>query len=393
MKYNFDEIIDRSGTDALKWEALQPRWGRTDLLPLWVADMEFKTPSFVVDAVRKRIENEVFGYTFKPEAWFNAIINWQEKRNGWKISKNEIAFVPGIVPALSMAVQTFTKEGDKVLVQQPVYYPFMSAISNNNRVVVNNSLVLENGQYSINFTDFEEKVKECKLFILCNPHNPGGRVWSEAELQKIAEICYKYKVLVVSDEIHSDLTLSNFHFQPFATVSPLAKEISLTFNSASKAFNMAGFASAYAISQNPEILQKFNKFACDVCMTADGNIFAFNTTISAYTQGEEWLHQLIAYVEENIKFVEKFLQENTPKIIPILPQASYLIFLDCRKLELSHSQVVDFFVDKAHLALNDGITFGKEGSQFMRINVACPRSFLQQAMEQIKQAYDTIYKN
>ncbi|MDO4228323.1 MAG: PatB family C-S lyase [Capnocytophaga sp.] len=387
MYYNFDKINDRSQSDALKLEALEPRWGRTDLIPMWIADMDFKTPPFIVNALKKRMECEIFGYTSKPKQWYEAIINWQQRRFGWEISPRMISFTPGIVPALAMAVQTFTEKGDKVLIQQPVYNPFSMVIEDNNRVLVNSSLELIDGQYQINFEKFENDVKGCKLFLFCHPHNPGGRVWTREELEKIAHICYKHNVIVVSDEIHADLTLPPYKHIPFANVSEEARMISVVFASPSKAFNLAGFTTSYAVIENPELRKKFQTFV-DSQHLSDGNVFAYQTVISAYNEGEEWLGTLLEYIQGNIDFLVNYVAKNIPKLKVIIPQASYLVFLDFREFELCQKSIIDLCVDKAHLALNDGAMYGKEGEGFMRINLACPRSVVETALNQLKQAID-----
>ena len=382
MKYNFDEIIDRKGTDALKLEALLPRWGHEDLIPMWVADMDFRTPPFIVDVIKKRIECEICGYTEKPHAWYQSIIDWQERRHQWTITKEMISFVPGVVPAIVMAVEAFTQVGDPVLIQPPVYYPFAAAIRNTGRKVVTNPLLLKDGQYQIDFEDFEEKAKGCKLFILCNPHNPGGRVWTKDELERLVAICLKHKVLMISDEIHADLTLPPYQHTPLATLSKEVAENCVTFSSASKTFNMAGLASAYAVIPNAEIRQKFLDKTVGYMLT-DGNVFAFQTTVAAYEQGEEWLRQLLSYIQGNIDFLTQYIDQHLPKVKYIVPQASYLIFLDFRQLGLSQKELVSLCTNQAHLALVDGSVFGKEGIGFMRINLASPRSVIEKAAEQL----------
>lgn len=386
--FNFDEKVCRKGSDALKWEALLPRWGREDLLALWIADMEFKTPKAVTECIQNRASHEVFGYTMKPKAWYNSIIDWQKRRNGLDIKEEMLVFTPGIVPGLAMAVQSLTEVGDKILIQQPVYQPFINSVKNNNRVLVNSSLVLKEGKHQIDFQDFEEKAKDCKMFILCNPHNPGGRVWTRQELEKIAEICNKYNIIVVSDEIHSDLTLKHSTFTSYGKISSQTFNNCVIFNSPSKAFNMAGLASAYAIIANEKIREKFSHHLNNCCMLGDGNVFAFLPVVSAYEKGESWLEAMLDYVQENINFTIDFLQKHTPKIKPIIPEASYLIFFDCREICSCQDSLNDFFVDKAHLALNDGSMFGEEGVGFMRINLACNRDFLQKALNQLKEAYE-----
>ena len=386
MKYNFDEVIDRRGSDSLKLEALLPRWGREDLIPMWVADMDFRTPPFIIDSVKKRIECEIFGYTEKPNTWYQSIINWQKKRHQLAITKEMISFIPGVVPAIVMAIEAFTKVGEQVLIQPPVYYPFAAAIRNTGRKVITNPLLLGNLQYYIDFDDFEKKVKTCKLFIFCNPHNPGGRVWSKEELEKLAAICLKYQVLMISDEIHADLTLPSYKHISLASLSEEIAMNTVTFYSASKTFNMAGLASAYAIIPNPQVRQKFLDKTVGYMLT-DGNIFAFQTTVAAYEQGEEWLNQLLAYVQGNIDFLTQYIDQHLPKVKYIVPQASYLVFLDFRALGLSQKELVSFCTNKAHLALVDGSVFGEEGKGFMRINLASPRSVIEKALEQLKEAF------
>lgn len=389
MDYNFDEVVCRKHTDALKLEALAPRWGRTDLLPMWVADMDFKTPPFIVEVMKKRMECEIFGYTAKPESWYEAIINWQARRHQWTIAKEMISFVPGVVPALAMAVQAFTERGEKVMIQQPVYNPFAQVIRNNHRELVNCPLELKDGQYHINFEVFEEKIKGCKLFLFCHPHNPGGRVWTREELQKVATICAQNNVIVVADEIHADLTLPPYQHIPFATVSEEAAQNSVVFASPSKAFNMAGLATSYAVIANPTLRRRFESYV-EGNELAAGNVFAFNTVVAAYNKGEEWLQQMLKYVQGNVDEVIHYIEKYIPQLKVIVPQASYLVFIDFSALQLSQKEIVALCTDKAHLALNDGAIYGEEGKGYMRINLACPRSVVKQALIQLKEAVRSI---
>ncbi|GET44811.1 aminotransferase [Capnocytophaga felis] len=387
MIYNFDQINDRSKSDALKLEALEPRWGRNDLLPMWIADMDFKTPPFIINALKKRMECEIFGYTAKPKAWYDSIVNWQKRRFGWEITPEMISFSPGVVPALAMAVQAFTNKGDKVLIQQPVYQPFSLVVENNDRVLINSPLELIDGKYQINFDKLEKDIKGCKLFLFCHPHNPGGRVWTREELKKVAHICHKNNVVIVSDEIHADLTLPPHKHIPFASVSEEARMNTIMFGSPSKAFNLAGFSTSYAVIENPELRKKFQGYV-DGNMLGDGNVFAFQTVIAAYTEGEEWLKQLLAYIQGNIDFLVDYVHKHIPRVKTIVPEASYLVFLDFRDLNLCHKSIVDLCTEKAFLALNDGAMYGKEGEGFMRINLACPRSIIEKALTQLKKAVD-----
>lgn len=389
MNYNFDEVVCRKHTDALKLEALAPRWGRTDLLPMWVADMDFKTPPFIVEVMKKRMECEVFGYTVKPESWYEAIISWQKRRHKWTITKEMISFVPGVVPALAMAVQAFTEPGEKVMIQQPVYNPFAQVIRNNHRELVNCPLELKDGQYHINFKLFEKKIKGCKLFLFCHPHNPGGRVWTREELEKVATICAQNNVIIVADEIHADLTLLPYEHIPFASVSEEAKQNSVVFASPSKAFNMAGLATSYAVIANPTLRRRFESYV-EGNELAAGNVFAFNTVVAAYNKGEEWLQQMLTYVQGNIDEVVSYIKENIPQLKVIIPQASYLVFIDFSALQLNQKDIVALCTNRAHLALNDGSIYGEEGNGYMRINLACPRSVVRQALAQLKDAITSI---
>lgn len=387
MKYDFDEIIDRRCTNALKTDALKTMWGRDDLMPLWIADMDFRTPPFIMEAIKRRCEHEILGYTCKHNGYYNAIINWVKKRFDWEITPEMLAFTPGIVPGLAFAIKCFTREGDKVIVQPPVYHPFFLTVEHNQREVVRNPLILENGQFRMDFDHLGKIIKGCKMFILCNPHNPGGRSWTEEELEQLADICRANHVLVVSDEIHADLTLPPHRHTPFATVSEKAKDNSITFMSPSKAFNMAGLSSSYCIVPDGAIRRKFFTFL-EASELSQGHLFAFISVEAAYSNGTEWLDQMLAYVQGNIDFVEKYLEQNIPSIRAIRPQASFLVFLDCRELGYTQEKLIDLFVNKARLALNDGMMFGGEGKGFMRLNVACSRKQLAKALEQLKAACD-----
>lgn len=389
MKYNFDQVIDRRGTSAIKVEGIKEIWGRDDLLPLWIADMDFATAPFVTEAIRRRLENPVLGYTAKPDSYYQAIMNWNKNRYGLEVEKEMIHFVPGIVPGLGMALNTFTEPGDKVMIQPPVYGPFHWLNERNDRTLVTNPLKLVDGTYRMDMEAFREQVKGCKVFILCNPHNPGGIVWTEEELQQVADICYEEGVLVFSDEIHADLTLPPHKHRPFAMVSEKARMNSVTFMSPSKAFNMPGLTASHALVFNPKLRRKFHAFL-ESCEFDLGHVFAFLAVEAAYSNGTEWLDQCLIYIQGNIDYVDAFTREHTPKIKVIRPQASFLVWLDCREMGLTQEALVDFFVDKAHLALNDGTAFGQEGTGFMRLNVATSRTVLEQAMKQLAEAYSGL---
>jgi cystathionine beta-lyase len=388
MKYNFDEIIERRGTDCVKWDGIQRLWGRDDLIPMWVADMDFRTAPFVIEALKKRLEHEILGYTFACCEWAESIIAWQKSRHNWEIREEMITFSPGIVRGLAFAIQCFTQPGDKIMVTPPVYHPFFLVPEKNGRQMVYSPLVLKEGQYYIDFERFATDIKGCKLFILSNPHNPGGRVWTREELTRIADICYENGTLVIADEIHADLTLPPYEHLTFALISERARQNSIVFGSPSKAFNMPGLASSYAIIENETLCRHFQTYM-EASELNEGHLFAYLSVAAAYSHGTEWLEQVVSYIKGNIDFTESYLREYVPSISMIRPQASYLIYLDCRKLGLAQPELNKLFVEGAHLALNDGTTFGKEGEGFMRLNIACPRSLLKQALQQLKQAVDS----
>ncbi|MBQ8888757.1 MAG: PatB family C-S lyase [Bacteroidaceae bacterium] len=389
MNFNFDEIIDRRHTDAVKYDGMKEMWGRTDLIPLWVADMDFATAPFITEAIRKRCENPVLGYTCKPDSYYQAIIRWNKQRYGLEVEKEMIGFVPGIVPGIGMAMNAFTEKGDKVMIQPPVYHPFRWLTERNGRTLVLNPLKWEDGMLRMDLDAFRQQIKGCKLFILCNPHNPGGVVWKEEELKAVAEICYEEGVLVFSDEIHADLTLPPRTHRPFALVSEKARMNCVTFMSPSKAFNMPGLTASHVLIFNGKLRRKFRQYM-DACELDLGHAFAFLAVEAAYSHGTEWLDQCLAYIQENIDYVDAFLKAHAPKIKVIRPQASYLVWLDCRELGMTQDQLNDFFVEKARLALNDGAMFGEEGVGFMRLNIASPRSVIEQAMKQLAEAYETL---
>ena len=389
MKYNFDEIIERRGTNSVKWDGVKNIWGRDDLLPMWVADMDFRTPPFVMDALRKRLEHEVLGYTFACEEWYNSICTWLHDRHQWDISREMLTFVPGIVRGQAFALQCFTNPGDKVMVMTPVYHPFFLVTERMGREVVYSPLELQDGQYHINFERFRKDLQGCKVLILCNPHNPGGVVWPLETLQRIAEICARHNILIIADEIHADMPLFGAKHHPFASVSETAAQNSISFGAPSKTFNIAGLVSSYAIVPNETIRKRF----FDWLTANELNEPTFMATIAteaAYNHCREWREQMLAYIEQNILFVEEFLDCHIPAIKAIRPQASFIVWLDCTRLHLEHDALIDLFVDKARLALNDGEMFGPEGKGHMRLNVGTPRAVLQKALEQLRSAVDGL---
>lgn len=390
MKYNFDEVIDRHNTGAVKIEKCKELFGKEDILPLWVADMDFPTPDFIINAVKKRLEHPIFGYSLPCEDYFQCVLKWINELHGCKIEREWIGFQPGIVPGLAFAINAFSQPHDEVIVQPPVYPPFINVPTNNNRKVVFNPLKEVNGRFEMDLEDFERKITgRTRLFILCNPQNPGGRTWEPEVLRKVAEICYKHGILVVSDEIHSDMALKGHKHTPFATVSELAQQNSITYMAPSKTFNMAGLISSSYIVPNPQIRKKFQDFLLNSELS-NGNIFAFTAAKAAYENGAEWRRQMLDYVQGNVDFVIDYLEKNIPQIKPMRPEASFLVWLNCEELNMNTDELQDFMVNKAGLGLNKGTTFGPGGECHLRLNVGCPKCVLEDALTRLKRAVEQL---
>ena len=387
MKYDFNQVIDRSHTGALKLEVLQERYGRPDLLPLWVADMDFATPDFVVDAMKQRMEHPIFGYTVEPADYWPSVIDWIRSHHQWEVKREWLSFIPGIVKGIGMVINVFTRPDEKVIIQPPVYHPFRLTPQGNHREVVMNPLI-ENadGTYSMDFKQLAEVADEkCRVLILSNPHNPAGMVWDVETLRRLAHFCHEHHIIVISDEIHCDMVLSGHKHHPFASVSEEAAACSITFGAPSKTFNIAGVVSSYSIVPNEELRRPFYEWLAANELN-EPTLFAPIATIAAFRQGEAWRKQMLEYVEENIDFVVDYLEQHIPSIRALRPQASFLVWLDCRALGLDHEALVDLFVNKARLALNDGEMFGPGGQGFMRMNVGTPRSVLKQALDRLAEA-------
>lgn len=388
MTYDFDTPIDRSGTCAMKHEALQEMFGSTDVVPLWIADMDFAVCPEINEALLKRCSNPVLGYCSTPDSLWDAVIAWLKNRHNLEAEREWIAFVPGIVRGIGYAINHFTRPGDKIVIQPPVYHPFRNLTVGNDRVVVENPLILHtDGSYTMDLKGLEEIFESEKpaMMILCNPHNPGGIQWDADTLRAVASLAKKHNVVVLSDEIHGDLMLFGERHIPFASVSPEAAEVSVTFGAPSKTFNIAGLAASWMMVPNPALRDSFYRWM-SVNEFSVPSFPAFTGAEAAYRHGAEWLSQCIAYIEANIVAVEEWMAENLPLIKPIRPQSSFLIWLDCRALGLSQPELVDLFVNGAHLALNDGTMFGSQGAGFMRLNVGLPRKQLIKALEQLKKA-------
>ena len=333
MKYNFDEVIDRKNNHSVKYKELTKKFGVDDVIPLWIADMDFKTAQPVIDALEKKVQHGIFGYVYRPDEYFESFINWQKKRFGWEPKKELLSFSIGIVPSLGALVQLFSEKGDKILIQTPVYSEFYDINEDNERIVIENRFIEKNGEYSLDLEDLENKLKENpKLFIFCNPHNPLGHVWTREELKAIGNLCRKYNVPVISDEIHADLTLWDNNHIPMASISEEIRQNTITCTSTGKAFNLAGLQSATIVFNNLEVKTKFDKFWKDLEVHRN-NPFNLVATIAAYSdEGEEYLNQLKEYLQNNILFLNDFFKEYIPEITPNIPQATYLVWLDCRKL-------------------------------------------------------------
>lgn len=387
-KYNFDQIVDRNCWGTLKTGVLKERYGRDDLIPLWVADMDFLSPPAVAEAIMARAQHGVFGYTNAPQTYYDSIINWVDRHHGWKIEQDWLTYVPGIVKGIAFVIDCFIAPNEKVIIQPPVYHPFRIIPTLHHREIVDNQLLLEAGEYKMDLEGLKKAIDpSCKLLILCNPHNPGGRVWTKQELFDIAEICYDNNILVISDEIHCDLVHNGKKHIPFATVSEKAAQNSITFMAPSKTFNIAGIVSSYSIIPNPTLKQKFHDYLASSELD-EGHLFVFPATQAAYNHGDEWLAEAKEYIWDNVCFVDDYLKANVPQIKVMRPEASFLIWLDCRNLNLSQKDLVSLFVNDARLALNDGAMFGAGGEGFMRMNIGTQRSVLKIALDNLKKAVD-----
>lgn len=389
MTYDFDKIIDRHGTGALALDVLQERYGKADLMPLWVADMNFATPQFITDAMKRRLDHSLFGYTVVPKDFWPTVTRWIDTHHQWTVREEWMRFVPGIVKGIGFVVNVFVKPDEKVIIQPPVYHPFRLTPAGNGREVVMNPLIRhDDGSYSMDFDNLAEVADDkCRLLILSNPHNPAGIVWDEETLRRLAHFCAERGIIVISDEIHCDMALFGNRHHPFASVSEEAAQCSITFGAPSKTFNIAGIVSSYCIVPNEELRNRLFRWMAANELD-EPHIFAPIATMAAFNEGEEWRRQMLHYIEGNIMFVEDYLKENLPQIKPLRPQASFLVWLDCRGLHLQHDALVSLFVDEAGLALNDGEMFGKGGEGFMRMNIASPRAVLREALGRLKDAVE-----
>ncbi len=385
-KYNFDELVDRTNTNCIKYDGRQMFFGTEDVLPLWVADMDFKTPDFIINALKERLEHEVLGYTFRDDSYVGSITNWLEKRHAWKVEKEWLSFSPGVVAGLTLAIEAFSKPGDEVIVQPPVYFPFFDSVKGTGRKMVENPLKLENGRYTFDLEDLKQKItSETKLLLLCNPQNPGGMVWTREELEALTAICLENKVLIISDEIHSDLVFEGHKHIPLPTISEEVAQSCVVCMAGSKTFNIAGLTTSFVVIPNKRLLARYER-ELKVPHLHMGNIFGSVALKTAYREGEAWLEQMLVYLQENMQLVRTYLKENLPQVVPMEPEATYLVWLDFNALGLSDEELNERLL-KAGVGLNRGVQFGKQGSGYMRINIGCQRSTLLQALECIKAAF------
>jgi cystathionine beta-lyase len=380
----FDEVVNRKNTDCLKYDALEKRFGSSDLLPLWVADMDFTLPNEISQAIQQRANHNIFGYLKLDDKFFSAISNKYQNKN-ININEKNIIFSSSVVASLISSILSFSKIGDSILIQPPIYTPFFKVIKNHNRVIIENELSLINNRYEINFKDLEEKIKKIKIFLLCNPHNPTGRLFDKNELSKIINLCLKYNVILISDEIHSDIIYENKSFNSILSFEK-AKDISIVLNSASKTYNIAGFHSSYVMSFNKTLLSKMkitlSKYHLNV-----PEIFGSKATVIGYEKCTYWVKNLIEYLQENRDFIIDFINKNIPLLNVIKPEATYLIWLDFNKYKISHQEIQDKLLKKTKLALNSGTDFGKIGNKFFRLNLATRREVLKEALKRIKKEF------
>jgi cystathionine beta-lyase len=387
MTYNFDQLIERKGSSSVKWDGMEKFLGARDALPMWVADMDFLTPAYITEAIIKRARHGIFGYPIREESYFTSLASWLARRHQWAVERDWITFSPAVVPALNMAVLAYTQPGDKIIVQPPVYFPFFTAATDHKRTLVYNNLVMREGRLCMDFESLESLAKEgAKMLMLSNPHNPGGSVWTKDELQQMAEICLKYKILIISDEIHCDLVYKPFKHTPVAGLSEEISNITITTVAPSKTFNLSGLSTASVIIENEVLRKKFNA-QVDHLHINWGNLFGNIASEEAYLHGDTFVDELMDYLAGNVATLEDFVTENLPKIKVIRPESTFLVWLDCTEMGLNDNDLNEFFLHKAEVGLNPGAMFGPGGEGFMRINIGCPRATLLQGLNQIKEAF------
>jgi len=390
MNFDFDQLIERKGSSCIKHDGMQKFLGADDALPMWVADMDFLTPSYITEALIKRASHGIFGYPLREESYYTSLASWLARRHQWIVDRDWITFSPAVVPALNMAVLAYTQPGDKIIAQPPVYFPFFTAVTDHKRTLVYNNLKMQDGRLCMDFENLEALAKDgAKMLILSNPHNPGGSVWTKDELKRMSEICLKYNILILSDEIHCDLIYKPFKHIPVASLSKEISMLTITTVAPSKTFNLSGLSTASVIIENEHLRKKFNA-QVDHLHINWGNLFGNLASEEAYLHGDTYVDELMDYLAGNIKTLESFVEEYFPKIKVIRPESTFLVWLDCREMDMSDEDLNKFFLHKAKVGLNPGVMFGPGGEGYMRMNIGCPRATLLQGLAQIKEAYSKL---
>ncbi|MCU0363024.1 MAG: PatB family C-S lyase [Bacteroidales bacterium] len=390
MAWNFDDVPAREGTNCIKYDLRKETFGTGDVIPMWVADMDFRTPPFITEALHKRLEHDIFGYSFRPDKYCTSISDWFHARHGWKPEKEWIVFCPGIVPALNLCTLAFTEPGDGIIVQPPVYFPFFSAAEAHGRKLKMNRLIENNGKWEMDYDSLIRLIDgSTRMIIVSNPHNPVGRAWRRHELERLLEICLENNIVIISDEIHCDLVLPGFRHVPMASLSEKAALATVTCIAPSKTFNLAGLSTSSLIIPDDRLRKAFSKVIGNLHI-GSGNIFGTEASIAAYTHGAEWLDELLVYLEKNIALAEDYFRERIPEIIPVSPEATYMMWLDCRKLELDPGQMRKFFIEKAGVGMNEGSSFGPGGEGFMRMNLATTFKTVEKALDSIEKAVSSL---
>lgn len=385
--YNFDKITERRGTNCIKWDS---DFVTEQVTPMWIADMDFEVAPAIQRRLKERVDHGVFGYQFLSEEYYEAIIGWMKCRHQLDVKREWISYVPNVVLGLTLAIRTVSNPGDELIICTPVYGPFYRSIEDTGRVVVESPMRNDNGYYTIDFEDFENKItKNTKAMILCNPHNPVGRVWKKEELERIADICIRHNLYIISDDIHSELVTKEHPHTFLCTISEEIRERCITFTSPSKAFNLASVHVANCFISNEELRERFREI-CEKSHATENNAFAEAALLGAYKESGNWLDELNGYIEENFNYIVDYIQKEIPQITVYKPEGTYLLWLDCRKLRLSAEKIHDFLLKECHLAVNDGTFFGKEGKGFVRMNAACPRSMIRSVLEQLKEKLCTL---
>jgi cystathionine beta-lyase len=388
--YNFDEIYPREEYNSVKYDLRESIFGDKNILPMWVADMDFRTPDFIMEAIRQRTNHEILGYTLRSEKFFESIVHWMQIKHQWTIKKEWISFSPGVVPALAMIVLAFTNPGDKIIVQPPVYFPFFDTVKNHGRQLVYNQLNYSANKYTFDFDGLIKLIdSRTRMILISSPHNPVGRVWKKEELEELAEICLKHNILLVSDEIHSDIMFQGYKHTPLASINEKIAENTIITNAPSKTFNLAGLSTSYVIISNQKLKNRYDNFLFDMHLNG-GNIFGNIALETAYNKGNDWLNEMTGYVEKNISLVRQFAHKHSDRMELTEPEASYLLWLNFSKLRMSDPDLREFMIKKAGLGLNPGTQFGPGGEGFQRMNVACQSSLVIEALEKLGKAFEQL---